>query len=252
MARKPRQESAASIYHIVARGSSHQIVLETDEDRAFFMKRLSELLGNTEGELLAWCLMDNHVHLLIKLPMAELSALLRMLLSGYASYFNRVHGRTGPLFEGRFSSEPVDTDEYLITVVKYIHRNPVKAGLPCGFMHQWSSYREYLGSRRWVQAEFVLGVFGGVEAFRKAHEAQDEDSACLDVVSEKRRLLSDVDALRIANEILGVGQVSTLRSISKRDRDMALAQLKEAGLSARQIQRLTGVSLGAISNAGRS
>ena len=251
MPRFARRESLSSIYHVIVRGVSRQIIFEDDGDRAFFMSRVVSYRKEFDGELLAWCLMDNHVHLLLKMPFTNLSRFMHALLTDYAGYFNRVHGRTGPLFEGRFKSEPVESDEYLMTVVRYIHRNPVKAKMTDGPSYPWSSYDEYCdGKDGWVQTGFVLGVFGSKTEFLKFH-GEDEDDSCLEVPDLDRRRLPDEEALHIAEEVLGNGIVGHIKAMPRNERNAALAALKESGLSVRQIQRLTGISLGTISNAGK-
>ena len=251
MPRHARQKCESSVYHVIARGTSRQIIFENDDDRAFFMAHATSRLDESNGMLFAWCLMDNHVHLLLKMPMEALSQFMHALLTDYAGYFNRVHGRTGPLFDGRFRSEPVDSDEYLMTVVRYIHRNPSKAGLTNSLSFPWSSYDEYVnGKAGWTDTQFVLAVFGGKSEFRQFHKV-DANDRCLDVPDETEKSFSDAEALQVANELLGEGVVGILKSYPRYDRDAAVVALKDSGLSTRRIQRLTSLSLGTISKAGK-
>lgn len=152
MPRIARRSSRTSFYHIVNRGSGKQIIFEDDSDRAYFMKRLNAVIADNEGRLLAWCLMDNHFHLLVEIPHDRLSTLMHRIQTSYAGYFNRVHGRVGQLFGSRFKSEPVEDDEYLMKLVRYIHENPVKADLPQGLRYPWSSYSEYVRSERYIDS----------------------------------------------------------------------------------------------------
>ena len=252
MPRVARQGSESGIYHVVARGASHQIIFENDEDRAFFMSRAALYAAEGGGEIYAWCLMDNHVHLLLRMEREALSRLMHVLLGSYAGYFNRVHGRTGALFEGRFASEPVDSDEYLMAVVRYIHRNPLKAGVCGGLSYPWSSYDEYArGTSGWASTEFVLGIFEGPDSFSSFHAEEHDEDHCIDVPPPAGRSLSDADALRRADAVLGEGVAGTVKSMPRSERDAAIAALKREALSVRQIQRLTGVSLGTISKAGK-
>ncbi|MBR3160240.1 MAG: transposase [Atopobiaceae bacterium] len=250
MPRIARKQSASSIYHVMNRGEGRQIIFEDDSDRAFFMRRLDDLLAEMHGTLLAWCLLDNHFHLLVSASLDNLKKLMHRLQTGYAGYFNRVHRHDGALFGGRFESEPVDTEKYLMTVVRYIHENPVKARLG-GLGYRWSSYREYCSGAEHVNPEFVLGVFGGVGQFRSFHAADHGDERCLDMAGLPRRGIGDEEARAIADNLLGEGVATSLGGRARAERDQGLATLKEAGLSVRQIQRLTGISLGTISRAGR-
>ncbi|MBO7673444.1 MAG: transposase [Atopobiaceae bacterium] len=251
MPRTARKQSASSIYHVMNRGEGRKIIFEDDADRAFFIRRLDDLLAEMHGTLLAWCLLDNHFHLLVGAPLDSIKKLMHRLQTGYAGYFNRVHCHDGVLFGGRFKSEPVDTDEYLMTVVRYIHENPVKAGLG-GLGYRWSSYREYCGDAVHVNPELVLGTFGGVEQFRSFHAEGHDDERCLDMAELPRRGIGDEEARILADDLLGgEGMAASLGGKGRAERDLGLAALKRAGLSVRQIQRLTGVSLGTISRAGR-
>lgn len=252
MPRAARRQSESSIYHVINRGEGKQIIFEDDADRAFFMKRLTDLLERAGGTLLAWCLMDNHFHILVAIPLEQLGPLMHRLQTAYAGYYNRVHGHAGAVFGGRFKSEPVDTDEYLMTVVRYIHENPRKGGLSAGYDYHWSSYLEYCGEKGFADTAFVLGVFGGLGQFKEFHDAQHDGERCLEVGGVPRRSPNDEAARRIADRLLGEGAVASLRGADRGTRDLALAALKKEGLSVRQIQRLTGISLGVISKAGRA
>ena len=252
--RTARTTGESNIYHVVTRGTGQQMIFETNADRRRYLDTLHELLAETGGELLAWCLMENHVHLLIRQPIDRLSTTMRRLDSGYALYFNMAHGRSGHLFQGRFLSEPVETDEYLKTVVRYIHQNPVKAGMTAGCSYPWSSYDVYACGNCPAADTIVLDLLGGAEGFRAFHgEADEADevagaAACIDVVERGRRM-SDEQALEVALSLFGDAGLGEIKSLSRGQRDAALATLKAHRLTVRQIQRLTGVSLGVISRA---
>ena len=117
MPRIARQESPSSIYHVMNRGAGKQIIFEDDADKSFFVRKLAALLREHNADLLAWCLMDNHYHLLLRIEHDSLATIMHRLQTSYAGYFNRVHEHSGALFGSRFLSEPVDSDEYLLTVV---------------------------------------------------------------------------------------------------------------------------------------
>lgn len=252
MPRSPRKTSSSSIYHVISRGSSHQIIFEDDADRAFFMKKLEECLKESDGQLLCWCLMSNHFHLLLKAKNDSLSHIMHKLLTTYAGYFNRVHERSGALFEGRFKSEPVETDQYLLEVVRYIHNNPFKANLSASLSYPWSSYDEYVnGENERTDTKYVIDVFGGLKQFEDFHVVKCTDKGVMDTPKPARRFLSDEKALAAAMALLSGSDPANLKSKDRNVRDAKIAELKEAGLSTRQIQRITGVSLGTISKVKR-
>ena len=245
--RTARKQGESGIYHVVARGVGQQIIFETDSDRIRYMDSLQKLAEESSGNLLAWCLMDNHVHLLIEEPLGELSSLMRRLNSGYALYFNLTHGRSGHLFQDRFHSEPVDSDAYLMTVIRYIHQNPMKAHMAVSCVYPWSSYNEYASGNPPAGADRILDIFGGIEPFISFHDVPGQES-CLDI-SQRKPLIDDARARAIAENAFGSTSLESLKSLPRKERNQALALLKANGLTTRQIQRLTGISLGVISSA---
>ncbi|MBU6402381.1 MAG: transposase [Verrucomicrobia bacterium] len=167
MARRLRLEYPGAIYHVMSRGAPGGRLFRTDADRALFLKTLSEACRRTSWEIHAWCLMKNHVHLVIETPCANLSAGMKWLLGTYTSRHNRRHRVWGHLFAGRFKSLIVDGsgNGYLRTVCDYVHLNPARAKLLrsdqrlAAFV--WSSFREYLKppSERvqWLRVDRLFG-----------------------------------------------------------------------------------------------
>ena len=248
MARSVRKRAESEVYHVMARGVGRQIIFEDDADRRFYLSVLRDELLARDADLIAWCLMDNHVHLLLRVRLEELSELMRALGSAYASFFNRRHDRVGHLFQDRFKSEPVDTDAYLLTAVRYIHQNPVAAGLSPTCDYRWSSYRAYLGLACEgvpTECDTVLEMLGGVDGFARFHQGLDETAACIDVGA--RRTLSQERVRQIADVALGGVRAEEVFSLPRPERNRALRALRDARLSVRQIERLTGVSRGVIS-----
>ena len=138
MPRKPRQISGTGIYHVMLRGINRQNIFEDLEDHAqmlMYMQQLIEQydeLGNRLPPLCtiyAYCLMSNHVHILLKVHEKEIGDTIKPLAVSYALYFNRKYSRTGHFFQDRFKSEPVNDITYFVTLLRYIHQNPLKAGI---------------------------------------------------------------------------------------------------------------------------
>lgn len=129
MSSNPRSQSDFEIYHIVVKGINDQFIFEDNEDKNCFMDILSRYKNKYGFYIHAYCLMDNHVHLLLKMDYRGLSNAIRDICSRYVTYFNDRHQRSGPLFQGRFQSFPVDEADYYMTVLRYILYNPVKAGM---------------------------------------------------------------------------------------------------------------------------
>ena len=146
MPRVQRVKGTFSTYHVVQRGNEKKIIFKTDEDKVKFLQTLAKAREKYNFLLYAYCLMDNHVHLLVNDNGNDISQLMKSINVSYVSYFNRVYQRTGHLFQDRFKSEPVKDDRYLLEVSRYIHNNPVMAKMvksPDEF--KWSSYNVYTG-----------------------------------------------------------------------------------------------------------
>ena len=163
MARKPRVLLAGGIYHITSRGNDRRPIFKTDDDRCRFLERLSESAQTYEVRVYLYCLMDNHVHLLLETPHANLDRFMGSLLTGYTVYFNLRHDRAGHLMQGRYGAQLVQGTEYLLKLSRYIHLNPVRAGmskLPEDY--RWTSYRFYTQGCEpsWLTTGFILGYFG--------------------------------------------------------------------------------------------
>ena len=229
--RNPRRQGESNVYHIIARGTGKQLIFEDDQDRIKFLSFMSQACRESHVELYAWCLMGNHFHLLASAPIEDISSFIKKLCGWYARYFNDRHGRTGHLFQERFRSEPVESDEYLMTVVRYIHRNPDNSGIGRYDTYPWSSYSEYIGTERYCSTDFVLSLFGTIHVFIAMH--------ALDVEA----------ALAIARRTLGDIPVSDVKIFERGRRDALLRKLKDSGLSIRHIERITGISRSVIGRA---
>ncbi|MCG3177195.1 MAG: hypothetical protein MOGMAGMI_02163 [Candidatus Omnitrophica bacterium] len=146
MPRPLRIEYPGAFYHIFSRGNERKEIFFSDEDRLLFLTALDEACIRYKAKLHAYCLMPNHYHLLLETPQGHLSRLMKYLLGVYTIRFNRIHKRTGHLFQGRYKSYLVEKEEYFLELSRYIHLNPVKAAMtdyPESF--EWSSLRTILG-----------------------------------------------------------------------------------------------------------
>lgn len=144
MPRKARKLSSTNIYHVMIRGNRKQDIFLEDEDRFRFTKILKKVKQKREYELFAYCLMNNHVHLLIKEKDEQLSQIMKRINVSYVTYFNQKYRQIGHLFQGRFKSEPIEDETYLLTVLSYIHNNPLNAFIVKNLEeYPWSSYCLY-------------------------------------------------------------------------------------------------------------
>lgn len=182
MPRRPRLDISGALHHIMIRGIDRADIFRDDEDRHGFLKKLGELIVISNSQVYAWALMTNHVHILFKSGEKGISFVMRRLLTWYAIYFNRRYKRRGHLFENRYKSILCDEEQYLLELIRYIHLNPVRAGLVSSLgeldRYPWCGHAVLAGSMAmdWMSTEYVLAHFGNtVASARKKYKAFVED-----------------------------------------------------------------------------
>lgn len=203
MARPLRPDYDGALHHVMNRGLRKQPIFENDIDR----RRMLSLLGDVDERYAvqthAFALMENHYHLLLYAPYGGLSKAMRHLNGTYAQGYNRLHGLDGPLFRGRFKSLTVENDEYFVELVRYIHRNPVEAGI-CDMASQypWSSQRSYVGlapAPKFLHRSKTLEYFGfDPRRFDAFVDAADSAAArsVIEAIDRGRPALGDADLVR--------------------------------------------------------
>jgi REP element-mobilizing transposase RayT len=169
VARKPRQEVAGGTFHVYARGNDRRPIFVDDDDYGRYVRKLGVVVLRFRWRCLSYCLMPNHVHLLVETPEPNLGRGMHMLQGEYAQEFNRRHGRVGHLFQERFGSSLVTTNARFFDLVSYIALNPVAARLcsrPEGWT--WSSHADTIGPRppRWLDVERLFLRLGSVADYR--------------------------------------------------------------------------------------
>lgn len=239
MPRTARAKSESGIYHIMLRGINRQKIFEEKEDQERFLKTLTRYKEQCGYSVYAYCLMDNHIHLLLKEGTDDLGLVFKRIAGSYVYWYNLKYNRCGHLFQDRFKSEPVDNDEYFLTVIRYIHQNPVKAGLCCSAEeYSFSSMREYLGQPSLTNTEFALSMLDK-EQFLDFHRQESEDQ-CLDI--EEHFRLADDAAKAIIYQVAACKNSTDFQCLNEPERSKYIRILHAKGLSIRQISRLTGVS----------
>lgn len=177
IARERRKWFPGASYHVVARGNRKEEIFRQVEDYKVYMKLLRKVNEKYPFRLYSYCLMGNHVHLQIATTDSEIWKIMRELHWAYSMYFNGKYDLTGHLFQGRYYSELIDTESYLLQISKYIHLNPVKAGIvDKPIQYPWSSYRVFMGVNKddLVDEEFILNLFqnGSRELYREYVESE--------------------------------------------------------------------------------
>ena len=178
-----------------------------------------------------------------------MEVIFRRIGTSYVYWYNRKYERCGHLFQDRYKSEAVEDDSYFLTVLRYIHRNPLSAGITSNLSeYPWSSYREYTKEKGICNIGFALSMFSkdpgqAVELF-KEFNMQGNDDKCLEYDNSVR--LSDSEAREKILNITGISNIKKIQTLPSSERNKTIKMLKENGLSIRQIERLTGVSYAVI------
>lgn len=254
MARQARQKSSSGIYHIVLRGINRQIIFEDDEDKEKFLETLHYYKSTCHCTIYGYCLMDNHIHLLIKEENHDIAGIMKRIGVRFVAWYNRKYRRCGHLFQDRFISEVVENDEYLLTVLRYIHQNPIKSSVVCEpGNYKWDSYNEYIDKQKLVDTDFILGSFSAERktAITRFREFMDNTTNEICCIEDKTKVsLTDQEAKLAIQKCVDVMTPTELQAMEKVMRDYCLKRIKEIpGISTWQIARLTGISQSVVTRA---
>ena len=165
MPRKARIDAPGALHHVIVRGIERGKIFRSDYDRKNFLNRLGKLIPETQTDCFAWALIPNHVHLLLRTGLVPISVLMRRLLTGYAVWFNKKYRRHGQLFQNRYKSILCQEDPYLKELVRYIHLNPLRAGLVEDMKkldkHPWCGHSVLMNKTKqaWQNVDYVYGLF---------------------------------------------------------------------------------------------
>lgn len=262
MARQAREVSGTGIYHVMMRGINRQNIFEDDEDYTRFMELLYQMVCpvDDKGQTLpsrciiyAYCLMTNHVHLLIRDGSESLAEVIKRICTSYAQYYNKKYLRFGHLFQDRFKSEPVNDNAYFFTLLQYIHQNPVAAGITTDVTsYQWSSWGEYERAGNGIQSvcstKAVLSRVALDDLRALVNEPLPKTVMVLDY-DNGSSIKTDDEMKEFFVSSYGLKNPMDLQLYSRDRRNDILRSAKEFGATIRQLVRLTGLSFGIIRNA---
>lgn len=248
--------TVTGFYHVCARGMGKQLIFEGDEDRWEFLELMRDCCREAGVTVVAWCLMGNHVHLVLADYEDAMSAAMHRLLLTYARRFNKRTGRTGHLFQNRFDRRSLDTDRYLMAAIRYVHANPQEAGIALIERYPWSSFAEYLRAydndttRGFSDPSCVLELFGSAEGFiAYSLSTPDGSEPALCDMKEtewERHAFADKMAKSLGVPLCGVKAAPPAR------RDTVIVGLHDAGFTVRQIERYTGIGKSTVSRIVRA
>lgn len=227
MPRKARLDIPGALHHIIVRGNDRSDIFRDEEDRAGFLDRLGKNVGEAQASVYAWVLMRNHVHILFKSGRKGISEVMRKLLTWYAIYFNRRHRRTGHLFENRYKSILCEEETYLLALIRYIHLNPIRAGIISSIgeldSYPWSGHSEVIGKKKceWMDTDYIL----------KRFTEKRKDAA-----KRYRQFVADGIPLGRISELSGGGLIRSMGGWSQ------VLSLRRAKLMAESDERVLGSS----------
>lgn len=258
MARKARQTSGTGIYHVMLRGINRQVIFESNADYSYFIRILYRMVYPMDESrhpqpslcsIYAYCLMPNHVHLLLREKAEALSSVVKRIAAAYAWYYNKRYEHYGHLFQDRFKSEPVNDMGYFVTLLRYIHQNPVAAGLSHDVAsYPWSSWGEYdicgAGKSCVCSIGQVVERFPIEELREMVNNPLSKTIQVLDV-EEGTRSRSDNEVSDFLKSF-GLGKPSDLVLYASGRRNDIISAAREYGATIRQLSRLTGISIGII------
>ena len=241
MPRQARKKSKLGIYHIMLRGVNQQQIFEEQEDCDKFLQVLKDCKAISEFKLFAYCLMGNHIHILLQETKEPIELLMKRIATRFVYWYNIKYKRAGHLLQDRFKSEPIENESYFLTVLRYIHQNPVKAGL-CKTVNDYenSSYNEYYKKSDLIDCDFVFDIVSKNEFARFNNEKVFD--TCLDIEDKPKIKVTDEQAKKIIEKISKCKNVAEFQGLDIGIRDKYLRRFKEKGISIRQISRLTGTS----------
>lgn len=235
MPRMAREYSEIKVYHITIRGIDKQDIFFDEDDRYKFMDIIKETKEKYDYDIYSYCLMDNHVHLVIYDKELKISKIMQSIQVSYAFYFNKKYERIGHLFQNRFFSKKVEDREYLKMVCRYIHQNPLKAGIGKTEEYKWSSYKEYVGNPKIINNKLLLSIFSenienAKEEFIKFHnidtDSNNEEKIKNMIDYEFIGKVTDEEAKKYICELLNIENVSEILKYNTEIRNEKLSKLR--------------------------
>lgn len=243
MPRTNRNKAKSKIYHIILRGNDKCDIFFDEQDYKKFIKELERTKALYDYYIYAYCLMPNHVHLLIMDEKNKILKIMQGIGICYSSYFNKKYERVGHLFQDRFLSKCVETDRYLMNVFRYIHQNPSKAGMSNFENYKWSSYINYFSDRGIVDTN-KLKVFKTREEIKEFHKENSQDKTGEEFLEyEMMKKLTDIQVKVYIENTLNISNFSKLKEKSVNKRNEEIRKLKQIkGTSIAQISRVIGMN----------
>ncbi|WP_026655866.1 transposase [Butyrivibrio sp. AE3003] len=247
MPRKPRILSSTGIYHIILRSVNQHIIFEENSDYQKFLFVLSDCKKKYDIDIYAYCIMDNHIHILLSAPNDKLAGFFQSLGSRFVRWYNNKYSRSGHLFQERFYSSVIPNERAFLSALIYIHNNPVKANM-CRYAseYRWSSINAFYGEKNpLVNVSFAYNIAGSkdflLHYFAKETAAPDNTLFSNDH-REINHYLTDEKALDIFKSVTNLSSTSAVANLEKVKRNEYIRKLRQNGLTIKQVARIMDVS----------
>jgi len=253
MSRQAREISRTGLYHIIFRGINRQNIFEDERDYEKFLEIIRETKEKIEFKIYAYCLMSNHAHIFVgEESIGDISTIMQRILTKYAGWYNKKYQRSGSLFGNRFKSQSVERDSHLLSLVRYIHQNPLKAGIVDELsQYEWSSYNQYIGkcNGNIIDTNYILEMLSENREIAKDTfvEFHKENEIEVFEIGDSRKKTNE-EIRRIIIKMLNGEEPHIIGTMPKNKRNEIIKKLiEQEGFSIREIERATGISRGVIS-----
>lgn len=257
MPRPLRTVSETGIYHVMSRGSRRKVIFHNSEDKQRFINIMIKKKMNGSFSLYGYCIMDNHYHLLIKEEKENLPTIMKMINAAYAIYYNERYEGIGHVFQDRYRSEAINNDTYLLGVIRYIHNNPIKAGMEKRIQdYPWSSYQQYFYYKRdneLLNISFILNILSNdfnkaIDMFNEFNNMDNEDMYLEDYCEKEE----EDKVKRYMEQIIEEREISMYDLLNKWEfvglRNSMIKNIKTTSmLSITKLSSITGISRSIIS-----
>ena len=258
MPRRKRVKSKSGYYHVMIRGNEKKNIFNNNEDKFRFMEILNETKKKKEYCLHAFCLMSNHVHLMLSEGIDDVAKVMKRINVRYAYYFNKKYKRVGHLFQDRYRSEVVENDSYILSLARYIHQNPVKAGIVKAIGdYKWSSYNAYLNNNdyfaKMLDRDIILGYFSenrklAMQQYAKYMSGEDNESF-IDL-TENDEIIDEETSKEIFRNMLSRHEIKYDKNAKIKLPDEFIKEFKQkTNLSIRKIAAITGINKDTVNKA---
>ena len=253
MPRCARRVSSTDFYHLMIRGINKEAVFNTDQHKYVLLKYINEQLDLNCIGLLAWCIMGNHAHLVVKAELSNISRFIKIILLKFAKYYNNFNDRVGPVFGDRFRSEVIQDDNSLKQVVRYVHRNPTKACLVDQIEdYKFSSYFEFIYKEKYISKslkEFYMDYFkNNKKRYIKFHQEKKIADYFIDTKEQNSKNLQDLfwQTINDFNKEYGVDILKEQKSNKCLFNELIHILYKQTGYSYRKIAKLLDLSVAKV------